>query len=146
MNKRELEFRKALIKAMRGTWIPTIHVENHLNPGVPDLSFVLHSPGVETGWLELKAMAYSWPLRITVEPGQHSWMEAHAHKVPAYFLIEVSGDLHLIHGRHHGRLSTPISPDDLAGLSFRKPFTINDRTSIFSALRAVTYRGRLDSA
>lgn len=146
MNKRELGFRKGLIAVMGGAWTPTIHVENRLNPGVPDLSFVLQSPGVETGWLELKAMPFSKMLSITIEPGQHSWMEAHAKKIPAYFLVEVSGLLHLIDGRFHGRLSTPISPDGLADLSFREPFTTKDRTPIVSALWAITNRGRFGAA
>lgn len=142
MNKRELEFRKSLTRAMVGAWTPTIHVENHLNPGVPDLSFVLAAPDCETGWLELKAMPWAKKLSITVEPGQHSWMEAHADRIPAYFLIEVSEKLYLLHGRFHGRLIDPITSDDLASLSYREFFSVQDRAPILSALWSITNRGR----
>ena len=142
MNKRELKLRQDLARTMAGAWNLTLHAESRLNPGVPDLSFVLTMPDCETGWLELKAMPWDRKLSITVEPGQHSWMEAHAKRIPAYFLIEVSEKLYLLHGRFHGRLIDPITPDDLAGLSYREFSSIQDRSSIHSALWSITDRGR----
>jgi hypothetical protein len=142
MNKRELEFRKWLTRAMAGVWFPTIHVENHLNPGVPDLSFVmkpLPARTFETGWLELKAMELSKTLKITVEPGQHSWMEAHASLIPAYFLIEVSGKLYLVHGSRHGILLDPITPAALADISVIVAHQ-SDTSALAAALRDVTRR------
>jgi len=90
MNKLELEFRRELVEKMGGTWTPTIHVENRLNPGVPDMSYVMTHLGCETGWLELKAyrLASDKRVSIKVERGQHEWMAAHAYRVPAHFLIQ----------------------------------------------------------
>jgi len=104
MNKAELEFRRELCERMAGKWTPTIHVENHLNPGVPDMSFVMSALNCETGWLELKV---SDGTRVKVEPGQHAWMRAHAERIPAHFLIKVDQMLFLVRGRSHHIFADP---------------------------------------
>lgn len=116
MNLRELEFRKRLIHDMGGHWTVTIHVENHLNPGVPDLSYVMAAPGHETGWLELKVApqpAKRNPLRFKVESSQHTWMIRHAHRVPSHFLIKVGTTCYLVGGTKHNELAKSLVEDDL---------------------------------
>lgn len=100
---------------MAPVWYPTIHVESHLCPGVPDLSYVIRTGGGhETGWLELKAV--DDPKDIFVERSQHVWMEKHAGLVPIHFLIKVKELVFLIGGGCHGSLVKP-SEEDLRSLS-----------------------------
>jgi hypothetical protein len=102
MNKRELEFRRHLLDRMSGLWYPTIHVENHLSPGVPDLSFVLIAEGFETGWIELKSVVKS--ADVFVEASQHRWFERHCKFIPTCFLIEVSSTVYVVSGNRHTHL------------------------------------------
>lgn len=145
MNKRELEFRKSLIREMGGRWLVAIHVENHLNPGVPDLSYVMVAPGHETGWLELKATYHSAkgkPLQFAVEPSQHAWMMRYAHRVPTHFLIKVGPAYHLIDGIKHNALVAPITEEDLMRLAIAS-FTDNTLVSGLSAqLQGLTRRDK----
>ena len=116
MNKLELRFRKDLITRMGGRWLAAIHVENHLNPGVPDLSYVMVAPGHETGWLELKASmrpAKVKTVSFKMEPSQHQWMIKYAHRVPTHILAKVGDAYYLIDGRAHVQLAEPVSEDDL---------------------------------
>ncbi len=115
MNKRELKYRQQLIAAMGGRWLAAIHVENHLNPGVPDLSYVMVGPGHETGWLELKAVmrpADDKPLKFQIEPSQHAWMTRYAHRVPTHFLIKVNECHYLIDGKLHSKLTEYAITED----------------------------------
>jgi hypothetical protein len=113
MNKRELAFRKSLIERMGGRWLVAIHVENHLNPGVPDLSYVMVADDHETGWLELKAcvapIRASTPLKIKIESSQFRWMSRYAHRVPSHFLIQVGDKCFLIDGKYHAELSGEVT-------------------------------------
>jgi len=116
MNQRELAFRKDLIARMGGRWYAAIHVENHLNPGVPDLSYVMVAPGHETGWLELKATTRAIKhknLQLKVEPSQHQWMIKYAHRVPTHFLIKVSDHYYLVSGTKHTHLADAVTEADL---------------------------------
>lgn len=120
MNKRELDFRKDLIARMGGRWAVAIHVENHLNPGVPDLSYVMVAPGHETGWLELKATyrpVKTKTVAFKVEPSQHQWMIKYAHRVPTHILAKVGDSYYLIDGRSHAQLVEQVTEDDLKRVS-----------------------------
>lgn len=145
MSKMELEFRKELVDAMGGTWTPTIHVESHLNPGVPDLSYVMTKSGCETGWLELKALPDSKMVTIKVERSQHQWMAAHAHRIPAHFLILVGEWCYLVHGRQHRKLVDALHLTDeflpLTSLVFHRT---KIREILPATLIANTNRGRND--
>lgn len=141
MSKLELEFRKELIKVMAGLWLPTIHEENRYNPGVPDLSFVMNGD-CETGWLELKQdeSLRTDGYRFHVEPGQHRWMEAHAAKIPAYFLLDCGRTVILLNGTHHRLLSSPIGLPCLADNRARF-FDRNEmRKGLYEALAQITKR------
>jgi len=120
MKKQELTFRQNLVKLMGGRWIPSIHVENRLNPGVPDLSYVMYGAGHETGWLELKATTRS-AMKFEVEQSQHQWMFKHAHRVPAHFLIEVKAGprsvYYLVSGTRHNELGEAKSEAEVQALS-----------------------------
>ena len=105
MNKLELEYRRYIISELAQMWYPTIHVESHLCPGVPDLSYVLLGGKNETGWLELKAV--DDPKDVFVERSQHVWIQKHADLVPVHFLIKVKNRAFLISGRDHGNLDRP---------------------------------------
>lgn len=142
MNKEELEFRRQLCERMAGKWTPTIHVENHLNPGVPDMSYVMSALNCETGWLELKV---SDGTRVKVEPGQHAWMRAHAERIPAHFLIKVDQTLFLVRGRTHHLFADPITIEELKSCSVAF-FQWRDTARYLSlALISETRRNRNDS-
>ena len=116
MAQRELAYRRHLIAEVGGRWLVAIQVESHLCPGIPDLSYVIVSPGHETGWLELKVALKSKGsknLLLKVEPSQHQWMIRYAHRVPTHFLIKLGSDHFLIDGRFHQALAGPVTADDL---------------------------------
>jgi len=144
MNKRELEFRKYLCQEMHGKWLVAINVENRLNPGIPDLAYVMAAPGHETGWLELKSVyAYRAPkIDVRVEPSQHQWMIRYAKKVPTHFLIEVGPICYLVDGVHHNALSESITQDDLRRLARAVIERKNIAAELPTVLREVTWRGR----
>jgi len=144
MNKRELEFRKDLAAGMAPFWSLTIHVENHLNPGVPDLSYVMHDPKCETGWLELKAIEYQssnrhWP-GIKIEPGQHRWMRTHAKRVPGHFLVLFNNLMFLVPGHEHDRLCACMSVQQLEYLARGVMFDRKDHQRLAAALSIVSNR------
>ena len=121
MQKRELTYRKWLLNQMNGRWLVAIHVENHLCPGVPDLSYVIVGAGHETGWLELKVAlgrANNHGIDLKIEPSQHHWMLRYACRVPTHFLINYRGEHFLINGMHHRRLGQPLNIDDLRRVAF----------------------------
>ena len=116
MNKLELEFRKRLCDKMAGRWLVAIHVENHLNPGVPDLSYVMldqFKPIYETGWLELKAAEHRAVPKFEVEPSQHNWMRRYAHRVPTHFLVLVGTRCYLLDGKVHSLLVGSVTLEQL---------------------------------
>lgn len=145
MNKLELAFRKDLIDTIGGRWIATIHVENHLNPGVPDLSYVMVAPGHETGWLELKAVPRPAPdkhLPIIIEPSQHYWMMRHAHRVPAHFLILVGTTCYLVRGTDHRTLSVSMTEDELNRITIFSCNSKNLAGGLAAKLSELTRRER----
>lgn len=143
MNKLELEFRKDLIRTMNGIWTPSIHVENHLNPGVPDLSYVMTGDGYETGWLELKVVKnVQTPLGVHVEPSQHRWIEAHCARIPVDFLVAVEHAVYLVPGKMHRHFLKPITHQDLRSIA-TVGFQIESmRLTLNTYLRQATFRGR----
>lgn len=120
MNKAELQFRRNLCNQMTGKWLVTIHVESHLNPGVPDLSYVMAGDNHETGWLELKVIKWNVQntTRVQIEPGQHAWMRDHSRRIPAHFLITDEETCWVISGKHYASLGLlPLSKDELKALA-----------------------------
>jgi len=140
MNKLELAFRKEICEQMRGIWNITIHTENDLNPGVPDLSYVFKMPGHETGWLELKAIQDITPYHFHVEPSQHRWIDAHCDLVPVCFLLAVGDMFYLVGGGNHHRLSNPIEPEELKKCSIASGERRYLRSVLHSVLRPLTWR------
>jgi len=138
MIQRELKFRRELIIRMGGRWLVAIHMENRLNPGVPDLSYVIVDQGHETGWLELKAAANVSPKRkvpIKIEPSQHQWMLKYAHRVPTHILIQVGTKYYLIDGRKHNCLIDSVFEDDLKRNSlhmFEDDALVQELTAVLS--------------
>lgn len=140
MNALELEFRKEVTRVMSGLWLPTIHAESKYNPGVPDLSFVMNGD-CETGWLELKQdeSGRTTEYHFHVEPGQHRWMEAHASRVPAYFLLDCGRVVYLLNGIHHRALAGPVGVLFLQqnGVGFQREAL---RRNLHDNLTAITKR------
>lgn len=133
VSKPELAFRRKLLADMRPYWHATIHVENRLNPGVPDLSFLMHGNKCETGWLELKVAP-----GFSVEPGQHEWMARHAAAIPAFFLIQVGQYAVLVPGIEHSKLIT-----DPAQLLFKYE-AYDNAMALAVRLRRATIRSRYE--
>lgn len=99
-NKTELALRHKLKAQMKGQWLLTWHEDRHINPGVPDASFVMKGAGLngkghETGWMELKAihgLDSVGMARFKVEPSQIEWVRNHGELIPCFFLV-AAGDV-----------------------------------------------------
>jgi len=104
--KLELAFRQHLISQMKGFWDCFINRENNLNPGVPDLTYLMKDPSCEVGFLELKAVEFEWGIQI--EPSQHGWMRTFAARTPAHFLVQVRNMVYLVPGERHDLLGNNI--------------------------------------
>lgn len=150
LTKPETTLRQWVSQAMSGHWLMTWHENHATGPGTPDLDYVMNGDGYETGWLELKAEAYSKSQEYTfgLRAQQHTWMEAHCERVPCHFLV-AAGDLaFLIHGRLHSLLDDrPMSVVELERLSLAKVSMniLHRQEAAFTlrrALRAATQRGR----
>lgn len=138
----ELEFRGDLAAAMVGAWLMTWHEDREINPGVPDVSYVMAGGKYETGWLELKATRVkSGPILFKVEASQHRWIDAHHHKVPVHFLLAGPMTVWLVGGAHHRRLASALSADDLDGIGtpIRRDML---RRQLPALLKSATFRGR----
>jgi len=143
MNKLELEFRQHLQKQMSGFWQLTLHENKLVNPGVPDLSFVMFGGECETGWLELKAIkAESHMLKFKVESSQHSWMRLNAGMVPAYFLLSVNSEVFMVPGTLHTMLANPVDRQDLIDVSTAHMHRDRIREFLPSVLSIATTRAR----
>lgn len=141
MNSRELAFRKTLIEAMRGLWRCMINVENHLNPGVPDLAIVALNADCETGWLELKSLPDTGEsVSVKIEQSQHVWMHRNANQIPAYFLIEHPRGLFLVDGSDHANLSAIKTYDGLTRLSTRTYLAHDWRANLHADMLTLTSR------
>lgn len=146
MIKSELGYRQHLIDIMGGRWLVAINRENNLNPGIPDLSFLMVAPGHEMGWLELKFSQMprrkTGTLDLQVEPSQHQWMLRYAHRVPTFFLIGVSDQSFLINGTHHQQLASKVSLDDLNRLAIMKATEDDLVIRLATTLSELTKRNR----
>ena len=137
----ELDFRRELSKAMRHLWVLTWHEDREINPGVPDISYVIPDCHHETGWLELKAIKP--PLhdnyRFKIEPSQHRWIERHHMYVPVHFLLAAGDYVWFIAGKHHTQLLAPLNKRDLCDLG--KMFPREDLCmSVYAAISEATLR------
>jgi len=117
----EGEFRDYLDRAMRGLWLMTWHEDREINPGVPDVSYVMNGLFHETGWLELKAIRYDEKKeehKFTLEPSQHAWFEAHCKKIPVHLLLCL-GDhfVFLVDSSFHKEFVRPLTIDKLRMIS-----------------------------
>lgn len=141
MQKRELIYRKWLLNQVGGRWLAAIHVENHLCPGVPDLSYVIMGAGHETGWLELKialGRKGSQTIDLKVEPSQHHWMIRYARRVPTHFLIKFRDEHFLIDGVHHNELAKSLVADDLRRVALESYTDDTLAHGLIKSLSAVT--------
>ena len=142
----EARFRRDLAKAMFFHWQLTWHEDREVNPGVPDLSFVMKSGDYETGWLELKACMITGTKPKTnfhIEPSQHTWMRGHAGIIPANFLIQINDETcHLVHGLKHQELAAPLTTDQLEALSMASFPSSAIRRTLQALLQGLTRRTR----
>lgn len=100
----------------------TWHEDREINPGVPDLSYVVKPGRFETGWLELKAVLRTpgtSDVQYEIEPSQHTWVEAHCRRVPVHFLLGHGDEYYLLDGQHHKKLVRAISLKTLEELGHR---------------------------
>lgn len=142
MNKLELDFRKELFKSMDGLWVGSIHVENHLNPGIPDCSYVMLGGDYETGWLELKAIDEEPPYAITIERSQHVWIQNHHSRVPVHLLISTGQVCWLVPGEHHGMFAKRVHLDQLVSKSVCGFQRAEMRSILHAELKRLTDRSR----
>lgn len=135
--KLELQFRQDLLKTMRGLWYADILAESQLNPGYPDIAFIMigQEPIYETGFLELKAVA-RWN-DIEVRQSQLDWMRIRAGIIPAFFLFKVGDDCHLINGQEYNYFRRTIKELPCRAISF--PFE-SLRSVLPNVLRHATNR------
>lgn len=113
----ELRLRREMAAQMKGKWRLTWHEDRHVNPGVPDASYVMLKMGRhQTGWLELKAI---WDpgdksFQFTLEPSQHRWIGDHLSLIPIQFLVAVGDTVYLVDSRWHERLTESMNKNILA--------------------------------
>lgn len=145
--KAELEFRRTLSDAMKGSWDLTWHEDGRVNPGVPDLSFVMKGDGYETGWIELKAVfdtepPFAWAL----EQSQHSWIMKHLGRIPIFILVASGDRCWLFDHRLHHEFRKPngdvawLDENCLATVDLAEPSKI--RSTLAPRLRELTHRNR----
>lgn len=105
----------------------TWHEDREVNPGVPDLSYVVKPGNFETGWLELKRVLPSpatcdarpqtsrhtprpdEKIKFELEASQHQWISQHHHRVPVHFLLGYGAEYYLLDGRFHRDLVKPVT-------------------------------------
>lgn len=142
----ESRFRGGIAKAMYFHWLLTWHEDREINPGVPDISFVMKSGDYETGWLELKACmitAAKPKTNFHIEPSQHTWMRNHAGIIPAYFLIQINDErCYLVHGEKHQELAVPLTTEQLEALSMASFESTRIRQTLPALLQGLTRRTR----
>lgn len=133
---------------MRGIWTMTWHEDREINPGVPDVSYVMNGGNYETGWLELKAVKtgpnVAGEYKFKVEPSQHEWMKNHHNKIPVHFLLKTPNRIWLLPGEFHHALANPISTRALSSLSVAGMFPQNMRMVLYEYLRKYTDRRRCE--
>jgi len=141
-----MRLRHRLKNSMAGEWLLTWHENGGIQPGVPDLSYVLLSPGHETGWLELKAtddILGNKPKKLfKLESHQHQWIDAHWYLIPVHILCAVEDIWYLIPGVHHESIDEPLTAESLRSLSVIG-FHYADCSQILTiALKSATRRDR----
>lgn len=141
----ETSLRRLVSQALSGLWLKTWHEDREINPGVPDLSYVITGGYYETGWLELKrveAASKTGKIRFHIEPSQHRWIAAHCEMVPVHFLVGVGDVSWLVRGDCHQILDTPIDASMLDHISLAKMNPDTMRVVLYRALRTLTTRVR----
>ena len=139
----EMEFRKDIGQWMKGRWRMTWHEDREINPGVPDISYVMLPRDYETGWLELKAIRQPKTdnYKFTVEPSQHEWISLHAGLVPVHFLMRAGEHIWLVEGKHHLKLMAPHTLAELNQLGFHM-FNEDKLIELPANLALATHRRR----
>lgn len=142
----EGQFRDYLDKVMKGAWIMTWHEDREINPGVPDVSYVMTCGEHETGWLELKAIHYDAKKqkhKFNLEASQHSWIQAHCERVPVHLLLCLGDYLvFLVDGSHHRRLGEALTIEELKSISTATIPKSDLRVQLTLQLRQLTNRRR----
>lgn len=116
----ELALRRDLNKAMSGYWVLDWHEDREINPGVPDISFVMRGGKCETGWIELKAIRrpVSQLYSFKLEPSQPPWFREHHDVVPTFFYLRVEGVADfLVPGKYYNEVALPITDAHLREIS-----------------------------
>lgn len=121
----------------------TWHEDREINPGVPDVSYVMIGGVYETGWLELKAqLGDSGPWRFKLEASQHDWISNHVGKVPVHFLMATGKTIWLIPGEQHKIFSDSVTESEMRACSVAR-FPVTDmRIELNRHLRELTHRRR----
>lgn len=143
----EFVLRDDLKKAMSGLWLMTWHEDREINPGVPDISYVMLGGNYETGWLELKAVtemeiSRAGKVRFHVEPSQHQWISRHDQKIPIHFLCAVGERCFLLHGSAHELIDRPLRVDELHSAAIIMIPKAALRQELPSVLKKLTSRDR----
>jgi hypothetical protein len=144
MKHLELAFRQELKKVMNGLWLMTWHEDGLVNPGVPDVSYVMNPGMSETGWLELKAIEgadKNGNYKFTLEPSQHRWINDHFSRVPVHILCATDTVCWLVPGLAHRLLINPLNHQQLGqiGIGMQREQL---RHILHSELTAATDRRR----
>jgi len=141
----ELRLRRQLAAAMVGSWVMTWHEDREVNPGVPDVSYVMVGGVYETGWLELKAqLDDSGPWKFKLEASQHKWIGNHLGKVPVHFLMATGDTFWLVPGERHKIFAKSVSKKDMLDISICSFTKAEMRAVLNGHLRALTHRRRYD--
>jgi hypothetical protein len=143
MKTPEGQLRDRVADALMGYWLLTWHEDKEINPGVPDISFVMLAPECETGWLELKAVHEAPTFKFKVEPSQHQWIRAHCQRIPVCFLVAVGDNWYIVPGHYHARLIDRMglqTLEKMAICSVRWPLDKDDLTTLVNVLQVITRR------
>lgn len=121
----------------------TWHEDREVNPGVPDVSYVMVGGVYETGWLELKAqLGDSGPWKFKLEASQHDWIGNHVGKVPVHFLMATGSTIWLVPGEHHKIFAKSVSISDMRTYSDCYFPESEMRVKLNGRLRELSHRRR----
>jgi hypothetical protein len=134
---------------MHGNWTLTWHEDGRVNPGVPDISYVMSNGNYETGWLELKVPTFrpmklgsEAAIKIGIRADQRQWILTHHHKVPVHILIQIGETYVLLEGRHVDNLMGYLTWKDLGEASVFSCTKKDLRDKLTKALTEATDRFR----
>lgn len=120
MKKPESVLRNDISAAMRAYWVMDWHEDREINPGVPDLSFIMYGD-CEMGWIELKAIHPSMSsYRFKFEPSQFNWFRSHCDLIPLFVYLRVNGVadfLVRVDKNTPDKLSGPVTDEQLREMS-----------------------------